>query len=609
MAPVFGALFVALAVAGSVSAGGRVGQVGSQRPQMPVYRAGVDLVVLNVAVLDDDGEPVIGLTADDFKLSEDGIVQEVTLFASSSNTPLDVALVLDMSGSIAVSAPTVKQDARAFLAALGAGDCVYFVPFRDDVHAGTWSAPDEPALLGLLDRLPLGGGTALYDALSRALSNVDRTRYAILPGDSELVDDPRFDGPYCGAPLPSPNLGIPGSIRRTALVVLSDGGDEHSVSTYADTLVSSWSGTVPIFSVAVGDALEPRRRVIRGVGSRATRRYRRMRAYSEALEGRLGQLAHITGGRLILGRGRDSVQDAFDEVVKMLRSSYLVGYNAPPEDGDAGTFGLSWHRVDVEIRDHDVELFVRPGYYRSLYDTDGAAQIVREAPALVAAGRHREALEQLDLAARLDPGYWPIYFQRARVLLRDDRLEEARHDLLRTLDLRPGLGSAHRLLADTAFELGDWELAWYHGIRAAHDGLDVMPLLRRLMAVSEAPADLAQQLQAVRIFVDVGPTPDELDQATLIELLRALRREMSAASDIALVSESVYADAAVILEVEEVKGRPRKLEGDLVINGERYDAMHREKLEIDDLDDTDEIAAGVAKAAQKVREWIKKALR
>ncbi len=42
VAPVFGAFFVALAVAGSVSAGGRVGQVGSQRQQVPVYRAGVD---------------------------------------------------------------------------------------------------------------------------------------------------------------------------------------------------------------------------------------------------------------------------------------------------------------------------------------------------------------------------------------------------------------------------------------------------------------------------------------------------------------------------------------------------------------------------------------
>ena len=267
MARVFGALVVALAVAGSVGARAHVRQAGNQRQQMPVYRAGVDLVVLNVAVLDDDGEPVTGLTAADFRLSEDGVAQEVSLFASSSNTPLDVALVLDMSGSVAMSAPTVKEDAKAFLAALGPEDCVYFVPFREEVHAGTWSAPDEPALVGFVDRLPLQGGTALYDALARALSNVDRTRYAMLPGENGLGDDLRFDGLYCGSPLPLPNFGVPGSVRRTALVVLSDGGDEHSRSTYADTLVSAWSSMVPIFSVAVGDALEPRRRSVDRLGS------------------------------------------------------------------------------------------------------------------------------------------------------------------------------------------------------------------------------------------------------------------------------------------------------------------------------------------------------
>ena len=585
-------------------AGQAAGQAGGQSRQMPVYRAGVDLVVLNVAVLDNDGESVVGLTAADFRMAEDGVGQEITLFASSSNTPLDVALVLDMSGSIAMSAPTVKQDAQAFLAALGSEDCVYFVPFREDVGAGTWSAPDEPALVGLIDRLPLQGGTALYDALGRALRNIDRMRYENLVPGASGGSDWRFDGPYCGAPLPPPNLGVPGSVRRTAVVVLSDGGDEHSLSTYADTLVNAWSGPVPIFSVAVGEALEPRRRSVGGVGTRRNRFYRVLRARSEALENRLGQLAHITGGRLVLGRGRERVREAFDEVVKMLRSSYLIGYNAPPEAGGAGPSGLSWHAIDVEIPDHDVELFVRPGYYRNLYDTDGAAQIVREAPGLVAGGRHADALEQLDLALRLDPGYWPIYLQRARALLQGGRREEARDDLLTTLDLRPGLSSAHVLLADTAFELGDWQLAWYHAIRAAQDGIDVTPLLRALIDVSEAPVDLAEQLRAVRIAVDIGATPDELDQATMLELLRALRREMSAASDIALVSRSNYANAAVILEVEEVKDRPRKLEGELVVNGGPYDAMRREKLEIDNLDDAGEIAAGVAEAAQKVREWI-----
>lgn len=614
-ASVLGLFVGALALWGAVNAWGHVGQTGNQRQQTPVYRAGVDLVVLNVAVLDGDGEPVIGLTAEDFALSEDGVPQEVALFASSRNTPLDVALVLDMSGSVAASAPTVKRDAKAFLAALGPEDCVYFVPFQEQVHAGTWAAPNESALATLVDRIPLRGGTALYDALARGLSNVNRTRYAMPPEDSELGDDRRFDGRNCGAPLPPPSLGIPGSVRRTALVLLSDGGDEHSASTYADTLVSSWSSTVPIFSIAVGDALDPRRRGFSGAGNirfsdsgiRANRLFRWRRAYSEELQKRLGQLARITGGRLVLGYGRETVREAFEEVVKMLRSSYLVGYNAPAEDGGSGVSGLSWHRVDVVIPDQDADLFVRPGYYRNLYDTMGADQIVRESLALVAAEHHAEALKQLDLAVRLDPGYWPIYLQRARALLRAERLGEARDDLLTTLDLRPELGLVHKLLADTALKLGDSQLAWYHAIRAGQDGVDVTSVRHGLMRVSEAPSNLAQQLNAVRVFVDVGPPPDEFDQSMLLELLRVLRREMSVATDIALVSQPSYATAAVILEAGEITGQPRRLEGKLVINGRATTGVIREeKFEINDLDDPNDIVNGISEAAQKMREWIQK---
>ena len=612
-ASVLGLSIVALSLWGAVDASGYAGQVRSQGQQMPVYRAGVDLVVLNVAVLDDDGEPVTGLTAEDFKISEDGVPQEVALFASSSNTPLDIALVLDMSGSVAASAPAIKRDAKAFLDALGPSDCVYFVPFQETVHAGTWSAPDAAALISLVNRIPLQGGTALYDALARGLANVNRALYPNLPGDQGSNDYLRVDGDNCGSPLPPASMGIPGSVRRTAVVVLSDGGDEHSEATYADTLVNAWSNTVPIFSIGVGDALEPSTRRWRdnrltmlGDSFRSARLLRWLRGYSKELQKRLRFLSEITGGRLVLGNGPATVRDAFDEVVKMLRSSYLVGYNQPAGNVSPGISGLSWHQVDVEILDEDASFFVRPGYYRDLYDSGGAEQIVRESLELIAAGRHAEAVKQLDLAARLDPDYWPIYLHRARSLLRTDRLEDARDDLLATLEFRPELGLAHELLADTVFRLGNFKLAWYHTIRAAQDGIDMVPLVSELMGVSEGPPDLAKQLSAVRIFVDVGPPAVEIDQATLLELLRVLRSEMSVATDIALVSNSSDATADLILEAQVVRGRPRKLEGKLVVRGGPREAIREEKLEIDDLDDQGKIVSGISKAAHEMRVWIQK---
>ena len=135
----------------------------------------------------------------------------------------------------------------------------------------------------------------------------------------------------------------------------------------------------------------------------------------------------------------------------------------------------------------------------------------------------------------------------------------------------------------------------------------MLPLVSELMRVSEGPPDLAEQLSAVRIFVDVGPPAVEIDQATLLELLRVLRSEMSVATDIALVSKSSDATAALILETQVVSGRPRKLEGKLVIRDRDWrQAIRDEKLEIDDLDDQAEIKSGISKAAYEMRVWIQK---
>lgn len=72
------------------------GATAGQRPQeggrQPVFRAGVELVVFNAAVLDDDGAPVTDLGATDFRVRQAGVEQEITLFATPDESPLDVAL-------------------------------------------------------------------------------------------------------------------------------------------------------------------------------------------------------------------------------------------------------------------------------------------------------------------------------------------------------------------------------------------------------------------------------------------------------------------------------------------------------------------------------------
>src|SRR5262249_45364972 len=67
---------------------------GGQQP----FRAGVDLVSLNVTVTDGTARYVTDLTAEDFNVFEDGVKQDVTFF-NRTNLPIALALLLDTSAS------------------------------------------------------------------------------------------------------------------------------------------------------------------------------------------------------------------------------------------------------------------------------------------------------------------------------------------------------------------------------------------------------------------------------------------------------------------------------------------------------------------------------
>ena len=78
--------------------------VRAQQGQPPTFKAGVDLVNFGVMVVDKQGKPVTGLTADDFEIVENGKKQTVTFFAAGdpeAAPPLHLGLLLDTSGSMA----------------------------------------------------------------------------------------------------------------------------------------------------------------------------------------------------------------------------------------------------------------------------------------------------------------------------------------------------------------------------------------------------------------------------------------------------------------------------------------------------------------------------
>jgi len=231
----FGAAAVALIV---VAAAPVVAQQGSSSQETPAFRSDVDIVSHSVAVVDREGQPVQGLQLSDFTVYEDDERQEISVFLSPDDSPLDVALIIDSSASLFHYARPVRNAAKSFLRQLEPLDCVYLLPFNDEIGPGMW---DRGLLMpNKMDGIFMRGGTALYDALITGIDVLDRTAESV----------PSTTG--CGKPITMSEPGRPD--RRRAVVLLTDGADQNSQRRFDEVLELARESAIPIFPVVNGEA-------------------------------------------------------------------------------------------------------------------------------------------------------------------------------------------------------------------------------------------------------------------------------------------------------------------------------------------------------------------
>jgi Ca-activated chloride channel homolog len=136
--------------------------------QTPVFRSGIEVVELDVSVMH-GGQPVIGLTARDFSLTDEGVpqqVQSVTL----DRLPLSVLLVLDISGSVSGDRLRHLLDAGDGLTrALRRDDRASLITFSHAVDLAVPMTDDLNAVRQTMFRIHPGGSKALRDAVQLAL--------------------------------------------------------------------------------------------------------------------------------------------------------------------------------------------------------------------------------------------------------------------------------------------------------------------------------------------------------------------------------------------------------------------------------------------------------
>ena len=137
-------------------------------PQQPTFSAGVDLVRLDVLVVR-NGRPVPNLTATDFDVRDNGVVQQID-HVSYAEVPLDVMLVLDTSRSVAGEKLQHLQEAsHAFLNGLAPADRAGLLTFNEFITLGSDLTGNLARVHAAIDSVRGRGATALRDAIHSAL--------------------------------------------------------------------------------------------------------------------------------------------------------------------------------------------------------------------------------------------------------------------------------------------------------------------------------------------------------------------------------------------------------------------------------------------------------
>ena len=139
----------------------------------PSFRAGVDIVSLNVTVMDPAQKYVIDLAQDEFQVYEDGVKQEVMLF-NRTNLPIALSLLVDTSASMEQRLPIAQEAAIGFAHKLRAQDLAEIIDFDSRVMVLQSFTNKASDLESAIRRTSAGGSTSMYNAIYIALKDLKK---------------------------------------------------------------------------------------------------------------------------------------------------------------------------------------------------------------------------------------------------------------------------------------------------------------------------------------------------------------------------------------------------------------------------------------------------
>jgi Ca-activated chloride channel family protein len=279
------------------------------RPHAPMIKSKVDLVLVPVTVTDPANRLVTGLDKENFEVYEGKDRQELRNF-SSEDAPISLGVIFDMSGSMASKIERAREAVIQFFKTANPQDEFFLITFADrpeEISDFTQSIDD---LQGKLVFTVPKGRTALLDAIYLGVSKMREAKYP-----------------------------------KKSLLIISDGGDNHSRYTEGEIKSLVKEADVMIYSIGIYDH------------------------YFQTEEERLGpqllgDISELSGGRAFTIDNPNDLADVATKIGIELRNQYVLGYR-PKNPGHDG----KWHKIKVKLLPPKglppLHVYAKTGYYAS----------------------------------------------------------------------------------------------------------------------------------------------------------------------------------------------------------------------------------------------------
>ncbi len=279
--------------------------VWAQNPNSSI-KIDVDLVAVTATVTDSQNRPVTNLRPEQFQIWEDKVEQLIESF-SAEDVPISVGVIFDVSGSMAHKIGTARDAAVTFLRNGNPRDEYFLVEFSNEAAVTQEFNTDMARLQQHIAFASAQGKTAMYDAVYLALQTLKR-----------------------------------GSNPRRALLLITDGGDNHSRYTASEIKELLKEKDVQVYAIGIEEfgAFKPTGHAV------------------------LEELAEASGGRAFFVDSVENLEDICVNVAQLLKSQYVLGYRSTNLAKDG-----KWRKIRVKVKPpkgiSHLSIRSKLGYYAS----------------------------------------------------------------------------------------------------------------------------------------------------------------------------------------------------------------------------------------------------